>query len=191
MKLVSGWAIALSVFLVSACGRTDIIVHVPPSDGAVVVDFETESGEITPRLTVVLDPVAFGGAYLFDDAPSGAAAPPDQSGTALYVFEIQRPGVRDYFIRGLAFAPTTDRDSFFLKVDDGQEIDYFTSGGDCYPDNTCVDHWQWVLVAEGGTYRTPWDPIPFPLGPGQHSLQLRAREGQSAVDRIQLLDGLD
>lgn len=179
-----------AAILLAACGRigfapssdasSDASSEVGPNDGApldatasIVANLEAESGALVAPFELVSDPAVSGGTYLLDNDPQGLGGP----GRATFTFTISEPATRTYYVWGRTLAPDQSRDSFFVSID-GAETYYDTSG--------CMhgDQWQWTALLIAGTCPNSNPQVGYSLAPGVHTLQLRSREGLSAIDRI-------
>ena len=164
----------------AACGRIGFDPAAstsPDAPPAVLASFEAESGLLTPSFAIALDVAASGGRYLVDGNSEGLGGP----GAALYHFTV--PTLQTYFVWGRSLAPTTSRDSFFVAVDGAADREYETT--DCSYDGL----WRWVAVRESFTCAGGLGALfGIPLGAGDHTLRLRSREGQSALDRFVITD---
>jgi hypothetical protein len=145
----------------------------------IVADLEAESGTLVAPFMVVSDPTASGGAYVMDGNLPGITG----DGSLTLAFSTPPAGDgADTFVRGRTRALNGSSDSFFVTIDSVPTQTWSTSACSFSPD------WGMVYVSAlvGGTVcsEVSFEPIPFQLAPGPHTLTLTSREGQSQIDRI-------
>lgn len=183
-------AALVAVAALAGCGRVgfDAVAAIASPDGgapdggaldgpaAIVASFEAEAAQLTAPFAIAGDLAASSGQYLVDDNPMGTTGP----GQALATFAVDASAM--YYIWGRTRSPDASTDSFFVSVDGGADGHYNTSD--------CVHSPQWHWAAVRTQYTCPALPpvLGFALGAGTHSLRLRSREGQSAVDRFVIVD---
>jgi hypothetical protein len=163
----------------SACGRVDYDpvdrdAHVPDAS-PIAASFELESGQVIAPFLVVSDALASGGQYVLDNNGVGLTGP----GRDVVAFSI--PKLASYYIWGRGRSPDTGTDSFFISIDGAAPLPYDTS--------ECIHgtQWHWTVLRLF-TANCPMigAPVAISLDVGGHTLTLTSREGQSALDRIEI-----
>jgi hypothetical protein len=139
-----------------------------------VLALEAEAGQVTPMMMRVTDSAASGGAYVRDGNPAG------MSGYGQIILDFTLDSSGDFNISCRTLAPSEDRDSFFIALDGEPDQPFITSTCPASPD------WQWVDLPSGPVTCPGTLPAPrrFSLSAGAHELVFASREGQSAIDRI-------
>jgi hypothetical protein len=158
----------------------------------VVISLEPEMAErVDPPLLVLQDEFASGGAYISypDDAPTleenqalKRATPPaddDAGGLAFIPFEVPRDAY--YRLWGRVITPSLDTDSFWLRIDDGEWLQWNDIS---HQDQT----WHWDDVRP---FEMRADRYVVPLAAGPHLLRVSYRELGSKLDRIVIASELD
>src|SRR5437867_817024 len=97
----------------------------------VYLALEAESATLVSPMAISSDANASGGKYISPTA--------DSSGTATFTINIPVAGT--YVVWCRALSPDNSRDSFFVSVDGGTEIDYSTVINGGY-----TNSWQWTFV---------------------------------------------
>lgn len=134
------------------------------------LSFEAEAGQIVA-------PFAASGGTVFQVSNT---TNPSLGGAARYRFNITQPG--DYIIRAAVNAPNANSDSFYINIDAEPtdptmiwDIGALTAGVE-----ERVVSWRGV-----GTFDAPqFNPKSFSLSLGVHTLTIRGREANAAIDRI-------
>ncbi len=143
----------------------------PTPGGAIfTVRIEAESPVLTAPMVSVSDSTAFGGKYIVTSTAN--------SGTGSWAFSVPSSGT--YYVWCRVQAPTSEKDSFFVKMDSGAEDVYDVAWGNW------SSIWQWNrLNGRGGTnVSLTLNPRTFSLSAGTHTLVFRGREPQARVDRV-------
>ena len=95
-------------------------------------------------------------------------------------FYVEEAG--DYVIWGRVLAPSTSDNSFYIRLDNGEELLWDVYGPD--KDNT-AQAWWWDHVRDRETSRKAGlDSLVFALNKGWHTLTLRSREAGTRIDRL-------
>jgi hypothetical protein len=159
-----------------------------PDPDPILISLETEQADpITPPLVVVQDDFASGGAYISYPVPEGMtldqqrgmmrATPPQdnaEAGIALLTFEVPRDA--QFRIWGRVVAPSLDDDSFWIRVDDRDWVQW-----------NDISHqgqtWHWDDVRPFEMRAGPWL---VPLSQGTHELRISYRELGPKLDRVVL-----
>jgi unsaturated rhamnogalacturonyl hydrolase len=144
-------------------------------DGATFKWLEAESASFTAPLVIVRDSRASGGAAIL--APFGTnstAAVPDR-GRASFTFTLAKAG--NYRIWGRALTTSTNRDSFWIRVNGGawQVWNGFAIGS----------NWFWEDVNKPAAVR---EPSTFALNAGAQTIDVAYREGGGRLDRLLITD---
>jgi hypothetical protein len=127
------------------------------------VFYEVECGAYGSDWTIVKDTAASNGAYATvneglnspDEAPSG------EQSTLQIPFTVSKDAV--YYLYGRANCSSSDDDSFYVKVDEGEFTvinGMFTTG------------WEWVRMTN------------MALTPGEHNLTIAYREDGARIDKV-------
>lgn len=96
-------------------------------------------------------------------------------GTCKIAFDVSEPGEYAIWARVRTRAPERGKsDSFFIRVDDGEEVDWHMPGSST---------WKWGRVAKG----VPHDPFVLSLKPGKRLVTVRRREPGAEMDCLVLL----
>ncbi len=140
----------------------------------VVADLEAEDCVITPAFSIVTDPSASAGQYVIDTNPNGATGP----GSVTCTVTLTTSG--DYFIWGRTFALDGGSDSLTMSLDGGSDLLFPT--GQC----NLGPQWRWAALQLGATCPENLTPSAISLAPGQHTIQMKSREGQSVIDRLRV-----
>lgn len=145
-------------------------IILPPSQPDGFTFIEAEEGILTPPMMVVEDPLASGEKYIETPADSG------ENGMARYHFHVPVDGVYSFW--GRVIAPSGTEDSFFITVDDNEEITW-----DVLQFNHQTN-WTWDQVSARGEGGATIDPWTLPLTKGIHSLTVRRRDPGTKLDRM-------
>jgi hypothetical protein len=124
--------------------------------------------EIIAPMAVRNDKSASNGQYISD--PSSK----DTKGEATYTVNIQEAG--NYIIWGRVMAPAGDQNSFYINVD---------NTGDRLWDLAPATSWDWQMVNDRNTGASP---AVFKLSKGKHTIIVKQREYNSALDKFLLTD---
>ena len=133
---------------------------------------EAQSGTITSPMQIVSDAEASGGAYIQTIQAD--------SGTAAYTFNIDESGT--YKIIARVYASDGGSDSFYVKIDDGEEfVWHLNPSGN--PDEFNVWREDEVNNQGTGTWDNPqYDPYTIELTQGTHTITFRGREPNCRLD---------
>jgi hypothetical protein len=133
---------------------------------------EAQSGTITSPMQTVSDPDASEGAYI-QTIQAG-------SGTAAYAFNIDEFGT--YKIIARVYALDGGSDSFYVKIDDGEEfVWHLNPSGN--PDEFNVWREDEVNNQGTGAWDNPqYDPYTVELTQGTHTITFRGRETNCRLD---------
>jgi hypothetical protein len=109
-----------------------------------------------------------------------ATPPADDAadGLAVYQFEVPRTGI--YRMWGRVITPTLDEDSFWVRIDDRDWIQW--------NDIAHLETWHWVDVRP---YEERTDRYPIPLDAGQHTLRISYRELGAKLDQMLFASDMD
>ena len=133
---------------------------------------DAESGNLTLPMQIVSDVEASGGAYI--------QTTQSNSGTATYTVNIDESGV--YKIISRVYALDGGSDSFYVKIDDGEEFVWHLNPSQ-NPDEFNVWREDEVNNQGTGTYDNPqYDPYTVELTQGAHTITFRGREANSRLD---------
>jgi len=159
----------------AGCGRVAFDPRSVDSTVDNAIRFEAESGSITPLFRIEED-AANNLFYVIDGNSHGLGG----AGSVGFTFEITRTGT--YYLWTRTRSADLSEDSFFASFDGGAPFDFFAADCNFGPS------WQW------GAYRVALmcpnrGPITgIDLTAGLHTLVLSSREGDTKVDRLELLD---
>lgn len=104
----------------------------------------------------------------------------DGVGEAHMRFHVEEAG--DYVIWGRVLAPTTSDNSFYIRLDNGDELLWDVYGPD---KNKTAQAWWWDQVRDRETTKKAGlDSLVFALEKGWHTLALRSREAGTQIDRL-------
>lgn len=135
----------------------------PDGENIETFAFEAESMSFGSDWKLMHDAEASGEKYLTVDPrlDSPQAAPSDESGAIMIPFEATKNA--KYYIFARVNCPTSDDDSFWLKINDGafSAVNGLGTKG-----------WEWVKLSA------------VALKPGKHSLMITYRENGAKLDRI-------
>jgi hypothetical protein len=131
---------------------------------------EAENGTLTAPMQVSADSTASGGNYIQVAAESNSTAAVPSTGHATWGFSVAEPG--RHKIWGRVIAPTTNDDSFWVRVDTGAWIKW-----NAIPLGTSW-HWAPVHNADAGNA-----VVEFNLAAGSHTLEIAYREDGTKLDR--------
>ena len=147
---------------------------IPPLNPSGTIRIEAEDGIIEGNSFIVDNASnTSGGSYI------NTVAGESDTSTVVYDFYIDQDGI--YKIWGRVLAPSGTEDSFFIQVDDFNEILW-----DVWQGNQ-KSAWDWDLVSSrgSGSVKTPAvDPYEINLNKGFHKLILRNRDINTKLDRL-------
>lgn len=155
-----------------------VLPPMPPAEpeitGAGEILIEAETGELGKEMRLWCDePGASAGWYLTPAPYSNyQSKPPGAEGQASYVFHLPFAGT--HRIDALVMAPASADNSFWVRVDDGDWVEWTSIP--VSPD------WDWSTVREGSKKT----PATFTLRAGDHTLTFGAREDGTRLDRIRI-----
>lgn len=121
---------------------------------------------------------ASGGQFI--KAPNGTGShykQPPSGSTVTYNFEVDMAG--QYAVSGLVKAPDSDDNSFWIKVDDSDWVQWHT--------DLTGSQWQWQDVTSGSDK----DRVAFDLSVGEHTLKIKVREDGTKLDKIKISKAVD
>ena len=127
---------------------------------AALAVIEAQSGTITSPMQIVSDAEASGGAYIQTVQAN--------SGTAVYAFYIDESGIYKIIARVYAFDAGSD--SFYVKIDDGEEFVWHLNPS------------QFNVWREDEVTATGDDPYTIELTQGTHTITFRGREMNCRLD---------
>ncbi len=127
-----------------------------------------QTADITAPMAVSSDKSASNSQYISD--PSSK----DSSGEATYTINIKEAG--DYIIWGRVLAPAGDQNSFFVNVD---------NKGDKLWDMAQSSSWDWQIANDRNSGA---NPVVFTLSKGKHTITIKQREYNSALDMLLVTD---
>ncbi len=170
-------------------GNYQFVLTVTDNDGATDIDtvnitiqtqntaeiwLEAECTNVGDNWDIVDDELASGGKYL--TSKPGVQSTSEVSGNTddylVHQFYIDEGG--NFMIWGRLIAPNYDDDSFWVRVDDGDWINW---------NGLAVKTtWEWAPVFSS----SPDNPVFYPLDTGWHTLEVCYREDGAAVDKFYL-----
>jgi hypothetical protein len=174
---------------VSDASEPDAAVPLEP----VVISLEAEQAAmVQPPLLVSQDELASGGAYISypwdsaltlqeNQALKRATPPVDDAAGGLAFLEFAVPRTGEYRLWGKVITPSLDEDSFWMRIDDGEWIQWNDIS---HQDQT----WHWDDVRP---FESRADRFMVPLAEGPHVLRVSYRELGSKLDRIVIASDLD
>jgi Fibronectin type III domain len=146
------------------------VTYTPPDTADHII--EAQSGTISSPMQIVSDSDASGGAYIQTTQVD--------SGTAAYTFNIDESGT--YKIIAKVYALDAAHDSFYVKIDDGEEFIWHLNPSD-NPDEFNVWREDEVNNKGTGTWDNPqYDPYTIELTQGTHTITFRGRETNCRLD---------
>ncbi|MDL1984267.1 MAG: fibronectin type III domain-containing protein [Deltaproteobacteria bacterium] len=144
----------------------------PDTTDPTVTIIEAESITITSPMQIVSDVEASGGAYIQTTQAD--------SGTAAYTFNIDESGT--YKIIARVYASDAGHDSFYVKINDGEEFIWHLNPSD-NPDEFNVWREDEVNNQGTGTWDNPqYDPYTIELTQGTYTITFRGRETNCRLD---------
>ncbi len=147
---------------------------IPPLNPSGTIRIEAEDGIIEGNSFIVDNASnTSGGSYI------NTVAGESDTSTVVYDFYIDQDGI--YKIWGRVLAPSGTEDSFFIQVDDFNEILW-----DVWQGNQ-KSAWDWDLVSSrgsGSVKTSAVDPYEINLNKGFHKLILRNRDINTKLDRL-------
>jgi hypothetical protein len=174
-------------------GDVPVPLDAAPPLEPVVISLEPEQASwIEPPLLVLQDDLASGGAYIsypwdmalstMENQALKRATPPaddEAGGLALLGFDVPRAGL--YRLWGKVIAPTLDEDSFWLRIDEGEWLQWNDIS---HQDQT----WHWDDVRP---FEMRADRYVVQLEEGPHVLRVSYRELGTKLDRLVIASDLD
>ena len=147
-------------------------IPVPPDTNAVGIWLEAECGSIGNNWTEVSDPTASNGANVIFSGPTSTSVP---SGNAddIISFNIDIDQAGQYKIFGRAKTPTTNDDSYWLRVNSGNWIKW--------NEIAASTDWIWDQVHDNNNSNTP---VLFDLNVGVNTIELSGREDGTSLDKL-------
>jgi hypothetical protein len=118
-------------------------------------------------MAIRTDPTAAGGAYIANLSAGDSYAQPPATGQAVYSFDLSRAG--SYVIWGRIIMPSTSKDSFWVRVDDGPWTIW--SG-------MVTKTWAWKEFHVAGVTSL------YDLAAGRHTLTIAYREDGAKLDAL-------
>ena len=145
----------LDKFMVSQVQHSTILIsandYVEGSGGDWVVDTDDDGNEF----------LVAGGSHHY--------SAPEVGDILTYQFNVAEDG--DYFLFGHVSASDNRSNSFWVRVDGGEWVEWHLTV-------TGEGIWQWQVVTDNGGY----EPVVFNLSEGTHTLEISVRESGTAVD---------
>ncbi|KPK77995.1 MAG: hypothetical protein AMJ79_01475, partial [Phycisphaerae bacterium SM23_30] len=153
-----------------AAGQDDTLFY--ETGGSVTI--EAEKGTITFPMEIKSGTADYQGTgYIEDkDATSGH---PENGGTAAYIFYITTAG--DYYVHGRVYFDNSDRNSFFVNIDDQWDIG--ENGPGLWSDTLGAWHFATATTQVNQAEVQTWH-----LTVGWHTLEIHGREKRSKLDRF-------
>jgi len=144
------------------------------ASGTTEIWIEAERGTVGSSWQEISDTQASGGKYIksVTGHENRDIALADETENVAYSFKITEAG--DYNIWGRVIAPTTDNDSFWVKMDD---LDYI-----CWNTMPILTNWGWNFVFDINTDQNT--PVVYNLTKGTHYLYFCMREDTVQLDKI-------
>lgn len=140
-----------------------------------VIYVEGESGAITDPMTVGTDANASGGKYVWvaDGAKRDDSTMLGTMGIATLPVTVKDAG--NYAAFGRVIGPTVNNDSFWVKMDDGDWVQW----NDVSTATMNVTDWTWVTVHDTAQADMP---VHYMLDPGMHTFYVAYRESGAKLD---------
>lgn len=151
----------------------------------VKVWIEAEDGDLKWPMEIGDDEGADAGGFVWVAEGTGiAGSPSEDSGYAEYHFEVPESG--NYVIWGRQVSNDTASDSFFVSIDDQDEMVWHTKHGG-------QDVWTWDVVATRDASDPDYmvNPEIFWLTDGPHTLKVTQREDGTKLDRLLITNQTD
>ncbi|MEK7415123.1 MAG: Ig-like domain-containing protein [Planctomycetota bacterium] len=143
-------------------------ITVVPATAPTGLWLEAESADtLSAPLAILADPAAAGGEYIANLAAGDSYAQPPATGHAVYTFDLSQTG--SYVIWGRIIMPSTSKDSFWVRVDNGPWTIW--SG-------MVTKTWTWKEFHIAGV-TTLYD-----LAAGRHTLTIAYREDGAKLDAL-------
>jgi hypothetical protein len=142
----------------------------PPTGQTIWIEAESAAGVSAP-LAITDDATAAGGKYLSAPTTALNATPDTATSVATYMFTVNAMGT--FMILGRVRAPSMDNDSFWIKMDQGEWIQWNN-----LPAST---DWVWDDVHDTGMADAR---VTFMLSPGSHTFSVTYREQGTALDKL-------
>lgn len=144
-----------------------------PAASAAVLDRsvrEAEDGDLDGRVQRASDAAASGGAFVGAQDGEG-----DREGSVTLVVDV--PAAGSYVVWARVLAPDEGSNSFFVQIDDGEELTWHAPGP---ARSATADEWTWAAVREEDADT----PQLYLLEAGRHELRFGAREDGAGLDRV-------
>lgn len=171
-SLTSSTSFGLTITPSTSGGGTNTTTNVTDK---VYLAVEAESGTLTAPMTIVTNAQS--------ETQRSVWTTTANQGSVSYTVDIAKAGT--YYLIAKALVPTYANDSFFVSVD-GQE-DVFDAG-----ENRNAPDWQWIpLNGRNGGAPLTLNPRTLNLTQGKHTILIRGREVQAALDRFVLTTDKD
>lgn len=142
------------------------------------VAFEAEDGVVLPKMVVGEDPAASGGQFVWQPGEPGGKGGAHAGGTVTWRVRVERFGA--YYLWARVLAPTSDDDSFFVRVmsDSSPLLDQTEWHTGTHKT------WEWTPLRLRGERK----PLALSLRKGIVFLEFHTREDGTKLDRIFLTD---
>lgn len=169
---------------------TNDLNYVPEGEGELYVPeykkiwLEAEAGMMIAPMQIATDTDASAGSYITVPAGNGMVTDPSsRAGYAEYSLNISVPG--DYVIWGRVLAPNNADNSFYISIDNSQEIVWHTK-------ITSDGFWTWdpVSVRQPSDVADNTNPMMVHLTTGSHTLRIKQREDGTQIDTILITNDL-
>ncbi len=141
------------------------------------ISLEAESGTITAPMQIYSNANASGGSYIAVAPGNNSTSAAPSTGKASYSFSVPSAGA--YKIWGRVLTPTNADDSFWVRVDGGNWINWNNI--------TLFTSWGWDDVHDANNANTA---VTFSLSAGTHSLEVAYREDGTMLDKLLITDNL-
>jgi polygalacturonase len=143
----------------------------------VTVTAEAESGTVTAPMQVLADPAASGGHHVAVAAGNNSKTSAPATGSTVIPFSVGTAGT--YKLWGRVIAPSTNDDSFWVRVDSGAWVDW----NDIAPGGS----WHWANVTDDTNSDAP---VLVDLTAGAHTISVAYREDGAQLDRVLITNDL-
>lgn len=179
--------------MTAGVGGGGVVVEPAPEPAAVVISLEVEQGDpVTAPFMVLQDDLASGGAYVSYPVPTDATLedqrsmkrgtpPADDAEGGIALLEFDVPRTAPYRLWGRVITPSLDDDSFWIRVDDGDWVQWNDIS---HQDQT----WHWDDVRPFEMRADRWL---VNLAEGHHVLRVAYRELGPKIDRVVVASDLN
>ncbi len=139
---------------------------------------EAEDGDMQWPMEIADDEAASHGSYIWVPSGNGSVENPlEADGCGEFHFAVPEEG--EYRIWARQSSNETQGDSFFVSVDDANEVTWYTKHGE-------QENWTWdvVSIREPEQPRNYENPVSFHLSAGTHRLSIKHRDDGTRLDKL-------